>query len=188
MTQILTNAHSWLGAAGGLTFPLLLSLWIAWGDVKTRRIPNYLTLGTALTGLIYQGVFHGLNGLLDGCLGLGLGFALLILPYLWSGMGAGDVKALAALGAWLGMRLTMHLFLYMALCGGLMGIIVLWWRGQLWQTIRQGVVFLVSWVLCRPVGGPPPPAPPSVPNRGLPYGVALAGGMLILFLGGANLF
>ena len=57
-----------------------------------------------MAGLAYNFMSHGLSGLGDGFLGMLLGFACLILPYLWGGMGAGDVKALAALGAWLGPR------------------------------------------------------------------------------------
>ncbi len=97
-----TEAVGWMSSRGTLLIPLALTVWIAWGDLRTRRIPNYLTLGTAVAGLAFNFMSHGLNGLADGFLGMLLGFACLILPYLWGGMGAGDVKALAALGAWLG--------------------------------------------------------------------------------------
>ena len=56
-----------------LVLPLLLAGWMAWIDIKTYRIPNYLTLGTALAGLAYQLWFHGWAGLADGFLGIGLG-------------------------------------------------------------------------------------------------------------------
>jgi len=96
------QVYSLLKAQLNLIFPFLLALLMAWMDIKTHRIPNYLTFGCALAGLGYQLGFHGLTGLADGFLGMALGLALLIFFYLKGGMGAGDVKALAALGAWLG--------------------------------------------------------------------------------------
>ena len=89
----------WLQAHPDLILPLLLSLGMAACDLKTRRIPNYLTFGGALGGLGFHLGYHGVPGFLDGLAGLGLGFCLLLVPYLLGGMGAGDVKACAALGA-----------------------------------------------------------------------------------------
>jgi prepilin peptidase CpaA len=168
-----------LSSQGQLIFPLVLALWIAWGDLKTRRIPNYLTLSAALTGLAYGLIFNGLAGLADAILGMFLGFGLLIIPYLWGGMGAGDVKALAALGAWLGPKLTLLLFCYMGIAGGVIALAVLWWKGLLWSKIRQGWVLVVNMILCRPLGREVLTKPcPKI--EGIPYGVAIAAGMVAL--------
>ena len=115
----------------------------------------------------------------DGILGMLLGFACLILPYLWGGMGAGDVKALAALGAWLGPKLTVFLFCYMGIAGGVIAVGYLVWQGSLWEKIKQG------WTLPAqsdpvPAGRPPRPPSPDRLTDGIPYGVAIAVGMLIL--------
>ena len=93
----------WLAAHLDVLVPLLLSLAMAGWDLKSKRIPNELTLGGALAGLGFQLGFHGLPGLWDGLAGWGLGFGLLMVPYCLGGMGAGDVKGGAALGAWLGL-------------------------------------------------------------------------------------
>jgi len=132
-----------------------------------------------LAGLVYNLAFHGWSGFFDGVLGLILGFALLILPYAWGGMGAGDVKAMAALGAWLGPKQTMFLFCYMGIAGGLIALGVLWWKGLLWQKLRRGLVTLANMILCRPYGLTTPP-PPSQLTEGIPYGVAMALGMIVL--------
>jgi prepilin peptidase CpaA len=180
----LTNAISGWGFQAALGLPLLVTLWIAWGDIRTRRIPNYLTLGVALAGLGFQLGSHGLSGLLHGFLGLALGFGLLIIPYILGGMGAGDVKALAALGAWLGPLLTFRLTLYMAIAGGLIALGFLGWRGMLRGELRKFGVSLVNWILCRPYGltSPAPSAPKT--DDGIPYGLAMALGMLVLFIRG----
>ena len=163
-----------------LALPFLLSLWMAWSDIKTRRIPNYLTLGCALAGLAYQLGFYGLKGLGNGFLGMGLGLVLLIFFYLRGGMGAGDVKALAALGAWLGPWQTFLLFIYMAISGGVILVVLLWWRGLLWGAFRQIWGSLVSWVLLRPHPSEPKSAASPALNPGVPYAVALAMGMAAL--------
>jgi prepilin peptidase CpaA len=173
------EAVGWMGPRGTLLIPLALTLWIAWGDLKTRRIPNYLTLGTALAGLAFNFMSQGLPGLLDGFLGMLLGFAFLILPYIWGGMGAGDVKALAALGAWLGPQLTVYLFCYMGIAGGVIAVGYLVCQGLLWQKIKQGWSFLLNLILCRPAGASRPPSPSHF-TEGVPYGVAIAVGMMVL--------
>jgi len=152
-TELLGAAH-WFKAYAGLIIPLVLSGWMAWGDFKTRRIPNYLTFGTAIAGLGFQVGMHGLSGLISGLLGLVTGFALLILFYVKGGMGAGDVKALAALGTWLGPAGAFELFIYMAISGGILCVAVLWWRGQLLSSLTQGLRalknFFLSYLLLRP--------------------------------------
>jgi prepilin peptidase CpaA len=180
------EAVGWMSSRGNLLIPLALTVWIAWGDLRTRRIPNYLTLGTAVAGLAFNCIVQGLPGLADGILGMLLGFACLILPYLWGGMGAGDVKALAALGAWLGPLYTLFLFCYMGIAGGVMALGYLVWQGSLWEKIKQGWTFLLNLILSRPAGAPAPPSPASL-TSGIPYGVAIAVGMLILAGRGAKL-
>jgi prepilin peptidase CpaA len=186
--DLLAEAGRWLGTNINLLVPLCLSIWMAWGDIKTRRIPNYLTLGTLLAGLGFQAGFQGWSGLASGLLGVVLGFALLIVIYIMRGIGAGDVKALAALGAWLGPAKTFELFLYMAIFGGVLSVFVLWRRGRLWSTVRQGLLslknFIVGWVLLRPYGSAKKQAASgSDPlDGGIPYAVALAAGMAALLM------
>jgi prepilin peptidase CpaA len=175
----LVEAVGWMNSRGNLLIPLAVTLWIAWGDLRTRRIPNYLTLGTAVAGLAYNFMGQGLPGLADGILGMLLGFAFLILPYLWGGMGAGDVKALAALGAWLGPKLTLFLFCYMGIAGGVIAVGYLVWHGILWEKIKEGWTFMLNLILCRPDGPPRPPSQAQL-TEGIPYGVAIAVGMLVL--------
>jgi prepilin peptidase CpaA len=168
------EAQTWIASHESLIFPLLIAAWISWSDLRTRKIPNYLTLGAALAGLLYNLAISGLSGLTSGILGLFLGFGFLVLPYILGGMGAGDVKALAALGAWLGPVGTICLFCYMAIAGGVMSLGVLIWKGLLWQK-------LLDVVLCRDKLSALLPAKKT---PGIPYGVAMALGMLALLMTG----
>ncbi|WP_449245286.1 A24 family peptidase [Desulfobacca acetoxidans] len=168
--------------------PLLLALAIAASDLHSRRIPNYLTFGGALAGLFYQTVFFGWSGLGQGLFGLLLGLGLLLIPYILGGMGAGDVKGLAALGAWLGPKGCFSLFCYMGIAGGLMSLGVLIWRGILWSFLKRGWVRFQTMVLCRGQGVLLETITPSSNQTpGIPYGMAIALGMGVLLVRG-NLF
>jgi prepilin peptidase CpaA len=169
----------WLSAHSNLMFPLLLSLGMAGCDLKTRRIPNYLTLSGVLGGVGFQLGYYGLPGFLDALAGLGLGFGLLLGPYLLGGMGAGDVKASAALGAWLGLGRAFALFVFTGLCGGLIVLAMFIWQRRLLAEVRAGGDFLLNWLLCRPFTSKSVPSAPR-PHTTLPYGVAMALGMVML--------
>jgi prepilin peptidase CpaA len=79
-------------------------------DFRTRRVPNWLTLPAALGGLAFHTLAPQGWGLTTSLAGMALGFALLLVPFLLGGGGMGDVKLLAALGAWLGPRLMLAAF------------------------------------------------------------------------------
>lgn len=181
-----SEAQTWLGTHARLLLPFLIAVWISWGDLRTRKIPNYLTLGAALAGLTFNLIVAGWGGLVDGLLGLLLGFGFLILPYLMGGMGAGDVKALAALGAWLGPKGTLYLCCYMGLAGGLMALAVLAWKGLLWQKIRSGLIYLQNLVLARDFQSTVSSASIKETTPGIPYGVAIAVGMGVLLWRGVK--
>jgi prepilin peptidase CpaA len=179
LSDWLNGLGPWFQTHFDLVFPLLLSLVMAALDLKSRRIPNYLTFGGALAGLGFQLGFQGLSGLMDGFAGLGLGFILLLGPYLLGGMGAGDVKASAALGAWLGLHRAFLLFIYMGISGGLIILAVWLWQRRLLAGLRQGWHFLLNWLLCRSFDGKPPRLV-SFKSGSIPYGAAMALGMLML--------
>src|SRR4029450_2877695 len=71
-------------------------------DVRTRRIPNLLTFGAAIAALLFHVSTGGASGLITSAGGWMLGAALFFPVFALRGMGAGDVKLLAAVGAWVG--------------------------------------------------------------------------------------
>lgn len=88
-------------------------------DVWKYRVYNALTIPVLLSGLIYHGLVGGRVGLSGSLLGVLFGFVALIVFYVLGGMGAGDVKLMAAIGAWLGMPLTFYVLLASALAAGI---------------------------------------------------------------------
>jgi prepilin peptidase CpaA len=87
-----------------------------------------------LSGLIYHGFVGGSVGLGASLLGMLFGFGILLLLYALGGMGAGDVKFMAAIGAWLGMPVTAIVFLAASLAAGLYSLVLLLAFGNIGET------------------------------------------------------
>jgi prepilin peptidase CpaA len=110
---------------GTVIFVVAVALYTAIAavvDFRIHRIPNYVTVPAAVLGLAYHTLAPCGWGPLMSLAGLAVGFALLLLPWLMSGAGMGDVKLLAALGAWLG---PWNMLIAFALSAGLGTAIVL---------------------------------------------------------------
>ena len=83
----------------------------AYIDTFFWKIPNKLTIPFFLAGWLYQGIFWGPTGLLDGLSGFALGFGTYFVAYFVRGAGGGDVKLMGALGVWLGLKMTLYLMI-----------------------------------------------------------------------------
>jgi prepilin peptidase CpaA len=110
-----------------LTLVLLIPglLYASWIDTTQKRVPNWLNLLLALTGFGMQAGWHGPAGVGWGALGLLVGFAVLIVPWLMHAMGAGDVKLMMAIGVWLGPWLTLLSFVAGGIIGGLVAAVMI---------------------------------------------------------------
>ncbi len=93
-------------------------------DLWTRRVPNALTFGAAAGALVFNLFVVGWAGLGWAAAGWLTGLALFLPFFALGGIGGGDVKLLAALGAWLGPGPTVWLAIYAALAGGVLAIMV----------------------------------------------------------------
>jgi prepilin peptidase CpaA len=114
-------------------------------DLRTRRIPNPLTFGAALAGCLYHFATGGFEGLGQAALGWLLGLIVFLLPFALGGLGGGDVKLLAALGAWLGPADALWLVLYTGVAGGVMAIGVAAIHGYLGTAMRNIKLLLCHW-------------------------------------------
>ncbi|OGI14662.1 MAG: hypothetical protein A3I68_03470 [Candidatus Melainabacteria bacterium RIFCSPLOWO2_02_FULL_35_15] len=139
-------------------------------DWRTRKIPNWLTVYSLPVIFLLNIVHAGLWGFVNSLLGLLAGLALLFIPYIIGGMGAGDVKLLGSLGAIVGYKGAILIFFYTALCGLVLGIIWLIFNpGRLKFLITTGQIL-----------------PTVDKNQKIPYGIAILMGTILYITFGAN--
>jgi prepilin peptidase CpaA len=124
-------------------------------DVRSGRIPNGLTFGGALAALVYALAAGGATGVLQASAGWVIGAALFFPFFALGGMGAGDVKLLAALGAWLGPTEAVWLAMFASIAGGVLGVAVALSRGYLRQALSNVWLMFTHWrvVGLRPIDG-----------------------------------
>lgn len=120
----------------------------AFFDWRTRKIPNVL-IGIALVGaLILQLSAHGLaDGLIAWAAGTAAGMAAFIGLYMLRAMGAGDVKLMGAVGAFVGPGSALTIAVLACLAGGLIAILVMIRRKQgvhVWNSLNEKVAALQS--------------------------------------------
>src|SRR6476659_7129766 len=87
---------------------LIAAIVAALTDVVKFKVYNFLTVPLMIAGLVYHGFTGGPSALVGSALGLLLGGGLLMIFFLMGGMGGGDVKLMAAIGAWLGIVMTLY--------------------------------------------------------------------------------
>ena len=91
-------------------------------DGRQLRVPNWLTFHFAAAGLLYAAWVGGRAGLIWSLEGAGVGLLTLLPLYAIGGMGAGDVKLMAGIGAWMGPAVTLGAFAATAITGGVMAL------------------------------------------------------------------
>lgn len=141
-------------------------------DLVRRRISNVLTFGAALLGLGLQFIVNGPDGVLNGLGGLAVGLGIFLPFFLLGGMGAGDVKAMAAAGTFLSPWSCALAAGSSLVAGAVFGLALLTWHGGLTDTFKAWSLRLV--VADRAAR---PDMPPAATMR-FPYALAIAAGTL----------
>src|SRR5262245_23127781 len=104
-------------------------------DLRTRRIPNTLTGSLAAVGLGLAAAQLGTVGIGGAILGCLLGFAFMLPGNVFGATGAGDMKLFAAAGAILGPATTVRAFMFTAIAGGVLALVVALRRRRFAHTI-----------------------------------------------------
>jgi prepilin peptidase CpaA len=119
-----------------------------YSDLKYRKVFNFAVVSAILLGLGLNFAALGWYGLWHSLLGLAVGFALLFVVYLLGGMGAGDVKFLAAAGALKGANFVLHGTLFGVVIAGVVSIFVLLLKRRFIYTVKEvcyGVLCLLTF-------------------------------------------
>jgi prepilin peptidase CpaA len=145
-------------------------------DLKHRRIPNVLSLATAVTGLALAAA--GITGitLASSLVGLVLGVALMLPGHLFGATGAGDVKLFAAAGTVLGASHTFKAFLFVAIAGGVLAVAIAVRRGRLKHTVTR------TAALCGRSSSARGEIESPAANNRFAYGPAIAVGCIVAAL------
>ncbi|MBI5606331.1 MAG: prepilin peptidase [Deltaproteobacteria bacterium] len=162
------------------TWFLLAALILAViNDLNSQKIPNRLTYPTMALSLIYWTGYNGWSGFLFSLAGILTGLAVLIVFYLAGGMGAGDVKLMAAVGGWLGPQGVFWAFLYTGIFGGVYALILILINTVCQERIKGCWINLKSFLLTQQFV----PLPGSKEKATqLCYGLAIAAGTVFSIL------
>jgi prepilin peptidase CpaA len=145
-------------------------------DVRDRRIPNRLTAPALAAALACAAWTAGLEGMLSALAGAALVLAVLVVPFALRLVGAGDVKAIAAVAAFHGAAATPALLWWITVAGGACALLALALRGGLAELLRRWWLSLQLTALERRLHYVPPAAG-STAAWGLPFAVAIALGV-----------
>ena len=125
---------------------LILAAWI---DGKELKVPNWITFPMVLSGLIYNTYAFGFAGLGGGMLGMCCGLLCLLPLYAVGGMGAGDVKLMAGIGAWVGWQTTFYAFCVSTVVGAIMAVIMVAWTGAWKKHYENFLTILSEWTVIK---------------------------------------
>jgi prepilin peptidase CpaA len=162
-------------------WPTVIVLAVAtFTDLRSRRIPNWLVLPFLVLGISVSAWLHGWHGLGQSFEGLGLGLLIYGFLFWMGGMGAGDVKLCAAIGAWIGPD---QLFIALVITGLTGGVMVLCWAafGGFLKELFTGTSNLVFGIKDRGTLHDPELVISNPRKRKIPYAPAIAIGTLISF-------
>jgi prepilin peptidase CpaA len=124
---------------------LVVALVACITDLRTRRIPNALTFGAALAAFAFGAISAGWSGLGSSLAGWAAGLAVFLPFFLLRGIGGGDVKLMAALGAWLGPVGALWVGVFAAIAGGPMAVIVAASKGYVKRAFSNVWSLLTFW-------------------------------------------
>lgn len=127
----------------------VLAVIAGWTDFRSRRIPNWLTVPALLIGVAANLALGGWSGLRDSLLGVGLAFALLLPFWLLRSLGAGDLKFVVALGAFIGPGHLVDVLLGSVFVAGVMAMALVIYKRRFLETMRNIGHILISLVTFR---------------------------------------
>ncbi len=154
-------------------------------DGLKLKVPNWITFPMILSGWVYSATlspYAGWEGLMYSLVGTVVGLALLLPLYAIGGMGAGDVKLLAGVGAWVWGTVTLYAFAMSAVVGGIIAVVMVLYKRVWFKHQSQ------FWMICNEILSVKDPeklaaiAAERKPTMMLlPYGIPIAIGTIVYF-------
>lgn len=146
------------------------------------KVPNWITFPMVISGWVYSGIAYGWTGLGWSLLGTGVGLGLLLPAYAIGGMGAGDVKLMAGVGAWVWATVTFYAFCVSAIVGGVIALGMVVYKRR-WGHHQAQFVSIVNEILL--IRDPNTLSAIAAQRKStmmlLPYGIPIAIGTIAYF-------
>jgi prepilin peptidase CpaA len=162
-------------------WPTLIVLGVATiTDMRSRLIPNWLVFPFLAAGIAVSSYLQGWHGAGQSFEGLGLGLLLYGILFWMGGMGAGDVKLCAAIGAWIGPGQLIFALVITGMAGGIMAVSWAAFGGFLGDLFKGSGDILFGWKE-RGLNPHPELVLSNPKTRKMPYAPAIALGTLISF-------
>jgi prepilin peptidase CpaA len=154
-------------------------------DGLKLKVPNWITFPMIISGWVYSAAlspYAGWEGIMYSLIGTAVGLALLLPAYAIGGMGAGDVKLLAGVGAWVWGTTTLYAFALSAIIGGVIALLMVLSQRKWFKHHAQ------FWMICTEiltVKDPEKLAAIAAERKPtmmlLPYGIPIAIGTIAYF-------
>jgi prepilin peptidase CpaA len=172
--NVIAHWHIWLVSAA-----LIVAAAI---DGWKLKVPNWITFPMVIGGWIYSSIAFGWMGLAWSVVGTAVGLGLLLPAYAIGGMGAGDVKLLAGVGAWVWATTTLYAFCVSAFVGGIIALGMVIYRRK-WRHHQAQFYAILNEILI--VRDPNVLSATAAERKGsmllLPYGIPIAIGTIAYF-------
>ena len=164
-----------------LPVALSVTLVAVYTDCRWRTIKNVVTFPAIALGLLLHTLGNGWAGLLFAATGLLVGIGLMMIPFLYGQMGAGDVKLMAALGSLLGGYEILNVFLYTTIAGGILALGWAFYHKDVLHTFKKVWMLVKCLVLFRSPEAGMSLFKKSIP---MPYGLAIGIGTITFWVAG----
>jgi prepilin peptidase CpaA len=177
-SMVLGNVEAMPGSLPAAALLALLVIGASVIDVRTQRIPNRLVVSGAVLGFLTQVLAPGQGAWASSLGGIAVGMAVLVPMYVLRAMGAGDVKMMGMVGAFVGPAGVLAVALLTFFAGGVLALAVAVRKGAVRQLFQNLRTMLFGAVVNVAAGGPAGFDAPAVSVGRLPYGLAIAVGTL----------
>lgn len=151
---------------------LLILTWAVVTDLRRNILPNQVTFGALIVGVLLSYVFLPSSEIYSSLKGAGVGLAIFLPFYLTGGMGAGDVKLMAAIGSFIGPVSSFNAACFSLVVGGCVAFYMVLRSGELVSICRRCMVMIAARTFV-------PAEANSVVRRRFPFSFSIAFGTLI---------
>ncbi len=156
---------------------VLVALSGAASDVRTKRIPNWLTYSALMAALLIRFTLAGWTGLESGVFGMAAAGGIFFVLFVLKAMGGGDLKLMAAVAAWAGSEQVVTILLASALAGGVLAVVYAVAGRRVRQTVLN-TMELVGHHLNSGLQPHPSLNVRDADSMRVPYGLAIAIGTI----------